>query len=389
MEQKIAEQFKKIYPQSSPPLIVRSPGRINIIGEHTDYNEGFVLPAAIDKAIYVAISARNDNEIHLYAGDYDATHIVTVDTLAPSDKQWPNYILGVTDQFQKRGHAIKGFNLAIDGDVPLGAGLSSSAAVECATAFALNELFDLQISKLEMVKAAQLAEHTFAGVMCGIMDQFASMFGKKDHAIKLDCRSLDYEYVPLELNGYKILLLNTNVKHSLSSSEYNTRRQQCEQGVEWIKKHKPEVQSLRDATMQMLDEYVLPKDKLIYKRCKYVVEEIQRLLEGCNDLKRGDLQALGKKMFHTHEGLSKEYEVSCKELDILVDAVKHEPSVVGARMMGGGFGGCTINIVKEEAIEPLVKKLSEVYTAQTQLGLSAYIVQVEDGTGMISMTRPG
>lgn len=388
MEQKIAEQFRNSYPQSSAPLIVRSPGRINIIGEHTDYNEGFVLPAAIDKAIYVAISPRDDNEIHLYAGDYDETHVVTVDTLAPSDKQWPNYILGVADQFQKRGYEIKGFNLAIDGDVPLGAGLSSSAAVECATAFALNELFNLQISKLEMVKTAQLAEHTFAGVMCGIMDQFASMFGKKDHAIKLDCRSLDYEFIPLELNDYKILLLNTNVKHSLSSTEYNTRRQQCEQGVEWIKQYKPEVRSLRDATMQMLDEYVLPKDKLIYKRCKYVVEEIQRLLEGCNDLKHGDLQALGKKMFRTHEGLSKEYEVSCKELDILVDAVKHEPSVAGARMMGGGFGGCTINIVKEEAIELLLKKVSEVYTAQTQLSLSAYIVQPENGTGLISMTRP-
>ena len=388
MEQKIAEQFRKIYPQSSTPLIVRSPGRINIIGEHTDYNEGFVLPAAIDKAIYVAVSPRSDNEIHLYAGDYDETYVVTTETLAPTDKHWPNYILGIADQLQKRGHAIHGFDLAIDGDVPLGAGLSSSAAVECATAFALNELFNLQLPKLEMVLAAQKAEHTFAGVMCGIMDQFASMFGEKDHAIKLDCHSLDYEYVPLELNGYKILLLNTNVKHSLSSSEYNTRRQQCEQGIEWIRKHNSQVHSLRDATVQMLDEYVLPKDKLIYTRCKYVVEEIQRLLEGCNDLQRGDIQALGKKMYRTHEGLSKEYGVSCKELDILVDAVKNEPSVVGARMMGGGFGGCTINIVREEAIEPLVKKLSEAYNRQTQFDLSAYIVQVENGTDTISTKEP-
>jgi galactokinase len=384
MEKKIAEQFRNIFPDAASPLIVRSPGRINIIGEHTDYNEGFVLPAAIDKAIYVAISPRNDNEIHLYAGDYEETHVVTVDSVAPSEKHWPNYILGVVDQLQKRGYTIKGFDLAIDGDVPLGAGLSSSAAVECATAFALNELFSLQLPKLEMVLAAQKAEHTFAGVMCGIMDQFASMFGEKDHVIKLDCRSLDYEYVPLDLKGYKIVLLNTNVKHSLSSSEYNTRRQQCEQGVEWIKQHKPAVNSLRDATMQMLDEYVLPKDKLIYTRCKYVVEEIQRLLDGCNDLQRGDLQALGKKMFRTHEGLSKEYEVSCTELDILVDAVKNEPAVVGARMMGGGFGGCTINIVQEDAIEGLVEKLAETYRRQAQLDLSAYIVQVENGTEMLS-----
>ena len=388
MEQKIAEQFRSIYPGASSPLIVRSPGRINIIGEHTDYNEGFVLPAAIDKAIYVAVSLRDDNGIQIYAADYDETHVVTVDTIVPSDKHWPNYILGVADQLQKRGYTIQGFNLAIDGDVPLGAGLSSSAAVECAVAFALNELFGLQLSKLEMVQIAQKAEHTFAGVMCGIMDQFASMFGKKNYVIKLDCRSLDYEYVPLELKGYKILLLNTNVKHSLSSSEYNTRRQQCEQGVEWIKKYKPEVNSLRDVSMQMLGEYVLPNDQLIYTRCKYVVEEIQRLLQGCNDLQRGDIQALGKKMFRTHEGLSKEYEVSCKELDILVDAVMHEPSVVGARMMGGGFGGCTINIVKEEAIEPLVKRVSEAYTMQTELGLSAYIVKIQNGTEMISIKRP-
>jgi galactokinase len=384
MEKKIAEQFRKIFPDASSPLIVRSPGRINIIGEHTDYNEGFVLPAAIDKAIYVAISARNDNEIHLYAADYDETHVVTVESVAPSEKHWPNYILGVVDQLQKRGFSINGFDLAIDGDVPLGAGLSSSAAVECATAFALNELFSLQLPKRDMVLAAQKAEHVFAGVMCGIMDQFASMFGEKDHVIKLDCRSLDYEYVPLDLKGYKIVLLNTNVKHSLSSSEYNTRRQQCEQGVEWIKQYKPTVNSLRDATMQMLDEYVLPKDQLIYKRCKYVVEEIQRLLDGCNDLQRGDLQALGKKMFRTHEGLSKEYEVSCTELDILVDAVKNEPAVVGARMMGGGFGGCTINIVQEDAIEGLVEKLAETYRRQAQLDLSAYIVQVENGTEMLS-----
>src|SRR6478735_4886383 len=379
MENKIAEQFSEVYPSASTPLIIRSPGRINIIGEHTDYNDGFVLPAAIDKAIYVAISKRDDKEIHLYAGDYNEKHIVTTDTVAISEKHWPNYILGVVDQVQKRGYTIGGFNFLIDGDVPLGAGLSSSAAVECATAFALNELFGLRLSKLLMVQIAQKAEHTFAGVMCGIMDQFASMFGKKNNVIQLDCRSIEYEYVPLDLKGYKILLLNTNVKHSLSSSEYNMRRQQCEQGVAWVKAHVAGVFSLRDVTIQMLNDYVLPKDELIYTRCKYVVEEIQRLLQGCKDLQRGDIQALGKKMYRTHEGLSKEYEVSCKELDFLVEAVRDNPDVVGARMMGGGFGGCTINIVKEEAIEPLIEKISKEYKENMQLDLSAYVVQIENG----------
>lgn len=375
---RIREKFKSIY--GNEPLMFRSPGRVNIIGEHTDYNEGYVLPAAIDKAIHVAVQKREDNIINLYAQDYNEQFECSLSTVEPSDKGWPNYILGVVDQLQKRDFTIGGFNLAIDGDVPLGAGLSSSAAVECATVFALNKLFDLKLDKMLMVRIAQLAEHTFAGVMCGIMDQFASMFGKKDHVIRLDCRSLQYEYVPLSLAGIKILLLNTNVKHSLSSSEYNTRRQQCEQGVKWIKEQRPDVNTLRDVNPGMLETYVAPKDELIYRRCKYVVEENIRLLSGCEDLLQGDVASLGKKMFRTHEGLSKEYEVSCKELDFLVDAVKDNPSVLGARMMGGGFGGCTINLIKEDAIEPLVEKLSKEYKEATGLELTAYVAQIEDGT---------
>lgn len=378
----IREKFRSLYKEE--PLLFRSPGRVNIIGEHTDYNEGFVLPAAIDKAIYIALNKRQDNEIHLFAQDYQQSYTSSLSTLAPTDEGWPNYILGVADQLQKRGYKLEGFNLVIDGNVPLGAGLSSSAAVECATAFGLNILFNLGMEKMELVKAAQLAEHTFAGVLCGIMDQFASMFGKKGNVIKLDCRSLEYEYVPLDLKGYKILLLNTNVKHSLASSEYNTRREQCEQGVAWIKEHHPHVTSLRDATLQMLQDSVAPKDKTVYLRCKYVVEEIERLLTGCEDLKSGNIKGLGEKMFRTHEGLSKEYEVSCKELDFLVEAVKDNPDVLGARMMGGGFGGCTINLVREEAISELVEKLSKQYKDAMKLDLSAYVAQIEDGSSMVS-----
>ena len=382
MKEKVLQDFQRNFDEE--PTIVRSPGRVNIIGEHTDYNNGFVLPAAIDKAVYVAVSPRNDDTIKLYSGEFDESFESSVKNLKPTDKQWPNYILGVVDQLIKRSFSIRGFNLAIDGDVPIGSGLSSSAAVECATAFALNEVFNLGIQRMDLAFIGQKAEHTFAGVMCGIMDQFASVFGKKDHVIKLDCQSLDYEYVPLVLEGYKIVLLNTNVKHSLGSSEYNTRRAQCEQGVAWVKEHHPEVNSLRDVNMDMLHKYVQPKDEVIYRRCKYVVEEKERLLSGCEDLKRGDLKSLGKKMFETHDGLSKEYEVSCEELDFLVDAVRNNPDVVGARMMGGGFGGCTINIVKEEAIDGLIDQLEESYRAKMGKDLSAYIAQVENGTSLLS-----
>ena len=378
--EKVLNTFQTLYKEE--PIITRSPGRVNIIGEHLDYNEGYVLPAAIDKAIYVGISKRSDDQIHLHSVDYKENYQVSLNEIRPT-KTWATYILGVTDQLIKRGHKLSGFNVVLDGDVPVGAGLSSSAALECAAAFALNELFSLGLEKLEMVKIAQKAEHAFAGVMVGIMDMFASMFGKKDHVIKLDCRSLEYEYKPLKLEGYKVVLFNTNVEHSLASSEYNTRRKQCEQGVAWVKEHHPEVTALRDADMNMLNEYVLPKDEIIYKRCKYVVEEIDRLLRGSDDLERGDIKALGQKMFRTHEGLSKEYEVSCKELDFLVEAVKDNEAVIGARMMGGGFGGCTINIIKEEAIKDLKEKLSKEYTKAMGLELTTYIAQIENGTERI------
>lgn len=234
-----------------------------------------------------------------------------------------------------------------------------------------------------MVLIAQKAEHTFSGVMCGVMDMFANMFGKKDHVIKLDCRSLAYQYEPLVLEGYKLVLLNTNVKHSLSSSEYNVRRQQCEQGVAWVKAFHPDVKSLRDVTLQMLNEHVSSKDSLIYKRCLFVVEENIRLQAACIALQAGDLKTLGTKMFETHKGLSQEYEVSCKELDILVEGVKSNLDVLGARMMGGGFGGCTLNIIKNDGINALVESLSESYQKMTGLALSHYIVQTEDGTNLV------
>jgi galactokinase len=381
MLEKIITVFTEKF--SEQPIVFRSPGRINILGEHTDYNEGFVLPAAIDKNIYVAISKRADKQVHLYACDFEEIYSTDIETIKPASIQWPNYILGVVDQLQKQQYNIGGFNLVIDGDIPPGAGLSSSAAVECAVAFALNEVFELGVSKMQMTLIAQKAEHVFAGVNCGIMDQFASMFGKKDHVIKLDCRSLEYEYVPIDLAGYKIILFNSNVKHNLASSEYNTRRKQCEEGVSIISQNHPAVKSLRDVSMEMLNDYVKGIDPLIFKRCKYVVQENQRLLGACDDLKKKDVISLGKKMFETHHGLQYDYEVSCEELDFLVDYVKGNNNVAGARMMGGGFGGCTINLIKEDGVEKLVEEISAAYQKEMDLGLSVYSVSIENGTSKI------
>ena len=375
----LVTQFEQTFHEK--PIVVRSPGRINIIGEHTDYNEGFVLPASIDKAAYLAVSLREDSEIHLVAADLDKTFSISLKDLSPVDRPtWPNYILGAAAQFQKRGINLPGFNAVLSSDVPIGAGLSSSAAVECATVFALNILCETDLERIEMVKMAQTAEHEFAGVMCGIMDQFASMMGRKDHVIKLDCRSLEYQYVPFKLEGIQILLLDTNVKHSLASSEYNTRRKECNQAVQWIREHVPQVHSLRDVTEAMLDEFVLPKDPLTDQRSRFVVQEIRRLEDACIDLERGDLVSLGKKMFETHHGLSAMYGVSCPELDFLIDQVKKNEQVIGARMMGGGFGGCTINLVKLAAIPELISHTSEAYLKNTGRRLTSYVVSIEEGT---------
>jgi len=379
----ITNKFSELYNEDC--LVVRSPGRINIIGEHTDYNDGFVLPAAIDKAIYIAISNRYDDAIHLYAQDYNASFTTNLNAVKRSEIEWANYILGVVNELQQSGFKLRGFNAVISGDLPIGAGISSSAALECATVFALNELNQLELSRLQMAKITQKAEHHFAGVLCGIMDMFASLMGKKNHAIKLDCLSLEYEYVPLHLGDFTFLLFNTNVKHSLASSEYNTRRKQCEAGVALIHMHHAEIKSLRYATEAMLDKYVLPENALIDKRCRFIVNENRRLLLACEALQKNDLKTLGRYMFETHEGLRNEYEVSCVELDFLVDAVKNDDAVIGARMMGGGFGGCTINLVHKENVDAVISTISKKYEAAMKLPFSYHAVNIENGTEVISI----
>ncbi|GAC1432556.1 MAG: galactokinase [Chitinophagaceae bacterium] len=367
-------------------IVTRSPGRINLIGEHTDYNNGFVLPAAIDKATCLVITPRNDNEIHLHSVDMNEDYTTPVDELRKSvNSSWPNYILGVVEQFLLAGICVSGFDAALTGNIPIGAGLSSSAAVECAVALAMNELFATGFDKFTLVKLCQKAENEFVGVQCGIMDQFVSMFGRYNHVMRLDCRSLEYEYVPFNMDGIKILLLDTNVKHSLGSSEYNVRRKQCETGVAWIQRHLPQVKSLRDATPAMLEKYILHDDILIYHRCKYVVEENGRLLAACKDLATGNIPAFGRKMYETHYGLSKLYEVSGPELDFLVGHVQNNPAVLGARMMGGGFGGCTINLVREEAIDELVAAATIAYKNGMNKDLKAHIAKIETGSNILKM----
>ena len=379
--QELKSYFKNTFGQD--PILVRSPGRVNLIGEHTDYNMGFVLPAAINKSIYLAIQKRDDDQIHLSSYDYKDTFNTTLDNIVPSGKLWPDYILGVIEQLQKKGLQLGGFNLAFGGDIPEGAGLSSSAALECASGFAFNELFSLGLQRIDIAKTAQAAENQFVGVKCGIMDQFASVFGKQQHLVRLDCESLEYTYIPFRAIDVKIVLFDTRVKHSLASSAYNERREQCEKGVSLIAVQHPEVTSLRYATEEMLLEFVKPVDELVYQRCTFIVAEIKRLLDGCIDLENNDLNAFGSKMFKTHDGLQNLYEVSCPELDHLVALVRGNEAVYGARMMGGGFGGCTINLVKTEAVDALVAEVTEGYKKLTGRDVMVYIAQIDEGTSLI------
>jgi len=394
-------------------LVVKSPGRINLIGEHIDYNHGFVLPAAIDKYIEVAIGKRTDDAIHMVAVDLGETIIVPMHNLQPHATAWVNYIIGVVDQVLNITHATTnnfivtnnntpstkinaptnetnlaaGFDICIQGNIPLGAGLSSSAALECAVLFALNELYNLSLTKMQMALMAQSAEHKFAGVHCGIMDMFASLHGQKNKAILLDCDSLAFTYYPLVLNDYCIVLFDTQIKHVLASSEYNTRRLECERGLAIIQEKYPIVKTFRDISLEQVEACLASNDingSKVYQRCKYVVEEMQRVQLAVQDLTKGDMQAFGKKMFETHKGLSKLYEVSCPELDFLVEAVSNNENVLGARMMGGGFGGCTINIIKKSAVEEITKELTASYAQKMHKELAVYITSIEEGTHLVA-----
>jgi galactokinase len=366
-------------------LEIDSPGRINIIGEHTDYNNGFVLPTAIDKKIRFKFRKNNSSNIcNVYSANFKTSFSFDLKNVKPSNQQWENYILGVIFEIQQLSDKLEGFDCILDSNIPVGSGISSSAALECGLAYGLNELFNLKLSKITLVKIGQRAEHNYVGTKCGIMDQFASVMSKAGHVILLDCQSLEYSYVPIHIEPYKILLLNTNVSHNLASGEYNVRRKQCEEGVKIIQKKYPEVNSLRDVSPEMLATFKNDLDSVTFNRCSYVVDEKDRVLNTVEALKNNELTVVGENMYKTHEGLSKLYEVSCPELDFLVNFSKNYNKVIGARVMGGGFGGCTINIVHKDFIEQFTKEASEAYFNKFNIKLTAFEAMPSEGTSIVN-----
>ncbi len=361
------------------PLLVIAPGRINLIGEHTDYNDGFVMPAAVDKQFVFAVAPNQTNQFNLFAFNFNASVSFTLSDLKAGG-EWFHYLMGVIDGIQKRGHHIGGVDCVFGGDIPAGAGMSSSAALCCGFGFALNQMYDLHLTRLELAKIGQYAEHNFAGLMCGIMDQYASLFGKKDSALLLDCRSLEHEYLPFNFPEYTILLIDTKVKHSLASSAYNDRRAACEEGVSILQKSNPAILSLRDVSLHELESIQTQVTESVFRKCRFVVNEIERTRNAAAMLKANDLDGFGKLMFETHWGLSNEYEVSCAESDMLVSMASQFPDdVSGARQMGGGFGGCTINLIRKDAVEKYSEKVREKYVATFKKEPDFYSIELMQG----------
>ena len=374
----LKDKFANYFGEGKPRFFT-APGRINIIGEHTDYNGGYVLPGAVDKAISMAIRPNGTQLVNLISIDHDdAALFFRIGSPQPKE-QWASYFYGVIEEMRQRGATVGGFDAVFGGDVPLGAGMSSSAALESCVGTALNALFDLKFSKQELAKIGQMTEHHYIGVRCGIMDQFASIFGQKGHVVRLDCRSLLYDLVPFKPKGIEIVLIDTMVKHLLASSEYNVRRAQCEEGVAVIKKYRPEVELLRDVTMEELEAHHAEMDPMSFKRCAFVINENKRLMAACAAMEKGDFVEVGKQIYATHDGLSQEYGVSCPELDFIVDIARDHKDVLGARMMGGGFGGCVIALVKKEGVADYIADVKEKYMVKFDKDPRVIEVEISDG----------
>ncbi|MEX0686959.1 MAG: galactokinase [Balneolales bacterium] len=366
------------------PIIIKSPGRVNLIGEHTDYNEGYVLPAAINKVIILALAPNKLGKVRMHALDADG-ELYEHDLSEPikNVSGWADYIYGAISELNKEGHEVEGFDCVFGGDIPIGSGLSSSAALTGGIIFGLSEMFNFNLSTLEKTFLAQKVENDFVGVNCGIMDQFASLHGKSGHVIKLDCRSLEYSYHKFSRKDMSIVLCDTRIHRELVSSEYNRRRKDCEDGVNQLNNYVGGLKSLRDVDISMLDTYKEKLDPIIYKRCKYVVEENNRVTKACEDLENNNLVSFGQRMYQSHAGLRDDYEVSCFELDTLVEAARQLDGVYGSRMMGGGFGGCTINLVEEKHLEAFKEKITSAYTAKTGKEIKIYVTQINGGTELI------
>ena len=376
MKEKIHSKFLSQYGEGG--VFYAAAGRINLIGEHTDYNGGYVFPGAIDKGIMAEIKPNGTDKVRLYSLDYDASVIFGLEEADKPAEAWACYIFGVCRETIKRGGKVAGFDAVFAGDVPLGAGLSSSAAIESCFAYAINDLNHNGFDLFELARIGQSTEHNYCGVKCGIMDQFASCFGKKGQLIRLNCKTLEHQYFPFNPEGYKLVLLDTCVKHELASSAYNFRRQSCERAAAAIKQNHPEVDFLSDCKRVWLDEV---RDKISeedFIRAEYVIGEVQRVLDVCDALERGDYETVGEMMYQTHFGLSRLYEVSCPELDFLARLAR-KMDVTGSRVMGGGFGGCTINLVRDELYDEFVKKAAEAYKAEFGHELKVYDVVISDG----------
>ena len=361
------------------PLLIFSPGRINIIGEHTDYNKGFVFPAAINKGIVAAIQKSELDFSTAYALDLNGKVEFNLDKLKPlKEGRWENYVFGVVHEIQNKNKLIGNFNLVFKGNIPSGAGMSSSAALENSIVFGLNELFDLELSKHDMILISQKAEHNFVGVKCGIMDQYASMFGLKNHALLLDCRTIESQPYEIDFKDYQLMLINTNVKHSLSDTEYNDRRFACKSISKLLS-----VKALRDATEADLEKIIDKVTPANYQKALYVIQENSRTLKAAKAIEYGDLETLGSLIYQSHNGLSNQYKVSCHELDFLVDQAKANPNILGARMMGGGFGGCTINLIAKTQAEAFAEKVSKAYHREFNKTCSVYFIEISEGTHLV------
>jgi galactokinase len=379
----IADKFRRRFP--GKPLLVVSPGRVNLIGEHTDYNEGFVLPGATDKSVVFAVSPRADGLCHFVSHDFDQEFRFELGAFHRSPLRWPDYLQGVIDQFLKAGHIVGGFNCVFGGDIPIGAGMSSSAAIEGGLAFALNALFGLGLDSLTLVKLALKAENEFVGVRCGIMDQFINIHGREKSVLKLDCRSLEFERYPFEREDLRVVISDTLVRRELASSEYNVRRGQCEAGVNVLRAHDPSVHSLRDVSLDLLREHRSEIDPVVFRRCEYVVRENIRVGEACAALARNDFAVFGGLMNLSHAGLRDDYEVSSAELNALVEAARRVPGVLGSRMMGAGFGGCTISLVEAGAVPDFEVRVGRDYEAGTGKAPKIHVIRIEAGTHAVDI----
>lgn len=367
-----------------PTFQVKACGRINIIGEHTDYNLGYVLPAAIDKHIYFLGVLNGLDHCRVYAADIEEYDTIPLSLpLQKSQRLWVNYLTGILDQFRQRGVVLKGLDLVFGGNLPLGSGMSSSAALETGFATLAKAAYEVEIGKKEIARLAQASSHAFIGVPCGIMDQFASLMGRKKRLVLLDCRSLDYKYIPCDLGDYEIVLINSKVSHNLSESAYEARVKECAEGVKTLQQFYPDISSLRDVSRAMVMAHEEALGPIVFRRCLYVTSEYERVLQVCDALERGAVEEVGPILFETHRGLRDQYEVSCVEVDFLVAFAEEHPAVIGSRIMGGGFGGCSINLVHKVHRKAFIASIQKAYQKTHHRTAEAYQVNLVDGTDLI------